>query len=456
MNASDVPSGPSGRSGFSGSSGRSGRSGRIPPTQRIRVMEQLPPTQRIPVAGRLADTQPISAQRGLAGADAALDSFLAYQKINKGLSANTIKSYSSDISACLDALESQGVRALGDVTLDDLRTWIAAEAGDHAKSSMARKIVAVRSFFEYCAVHGIIASDPAQSLTTPKLPQTLPAVLTPEQARAMMDAADARAAQAERIAQAENAAHAGSAAHVGNAAQSVNTVQSGGTAQAGSVRQTGHDASRPKGGTTAVAPTDELREAIEVRDAAIVEVLYATGIRVAELVSLDIADIDFSQRTMRVTGKGSKTRVVPFGAPAARALQEWLDTGRPLIAAHAGNARNGAQNPQSTQGNQRTKSGRTAKTEDARNAVFLGARGGRLNQRQAREAVHKAAQQAHVPDVSPHALRHSAATHLLSGGADLREVQELLGHSSLRTTQRYTHVSIDQLRATYRQAFPRA
>ena len=430
MNASKVPSGFSGRSGFTG------RSGRIPPTQRIRVMEQMPPTQRIPAAGRVADTQPLSVQRGLADADAALDSFLAYQRINKGLSANTIKSYSSDISACLDALESQGVRALGDVTLDDLRTWIAAEAGDHAKSSMARKIVAVRSFFEYCAVHGIIASDPAQSLTTPKLPQTLPAVLTPEQARAMMDAADARAAQAERIAQDEYTAQAGS-----------NTAQAGRIGRSGSGVRAGHDASRPKGGTTAVAPTDELREAIEVRDAAIVEVLYATGIRVAELVSLDIADIDFSQRTMRVTGKGSKTRVVPFGAPAARALQEWLDTGRPLIAAHAGNAGNGSQGNQSE---------RTAKTTDARNAVFLGARGGRLNQRQAREAVHKAAQQAHVPDVSPHALRHSAATHLLSGGADLREVQELLGHSSLRTTQRYTHVSIDQLRATYRQAFPRA
>ena len=430
MNASNVPSGFSGRSGFTG------RSGRIPPTQRIRVMEQMPPTQRIPAAGRVADTQPLSVQRGLADADAALDSFLAYQRINKGLSANTIKSYSSDISACLDALESQGVRALGDVTLDDLRTWIAAEAGDHAKSSMARKIVAVRSFFEYCAVHGIIASDPAQSLTTPKLPQTLPAVLTPEQARAMMDAADARAAQAERIAQDEYTAQAGS-----------NTAQAGRIGRSGSGVRAGHDASRPKGGTTAVAPTDELREAIEVRDAASVEVLYATGIRVAELVSLDLADIDFSQRTMRVTGKGSKTRVVPFGAPAARALQEWLDTGRPLIAAHAGNAGNGSQGNQSE---------RTAKTTDARNAVFLGARGGRLNQRQAREAVHKAAQQAHVPDVSPHALRHSAATHLLSGGADLREVQELLGHSSLRTTQRYTHVSIDQLRATYRQAFPRA
>lgn len=441
---------PSGRSGFSGPSGSSGRSGRIPPTQRIRVMEQMPPTQRIPVAGRLADTQPLSVQRGLAGADAALDSFLAYQKINKGLSANTIKSYSSDISACLDALESQGARALGDVSLDDLRTWIAAEAGNHAKSSMARKIVAVRSFFEYCAVHGIIASDPAQSLTTPKLPQTLPAVLTPEQARAMMDAADARAAQAERATRSGNAAPAGGIAHAGNAVQSGSSAQSGRIGRAGSGGRARHDASRPKGGTTAVVPTDELQEAIEVRDAAIVEVLYATGIRVAELVSLDIADIDFSQRTMRVTGKGSKTRVVPFGAPAARALQEWLDTGRPLIAAHAGNPHNGAQ---SAQGNQ---SERTAKTEDARNAVFLGARGGRLNQRQAREAVHKAAQQAHVPDVSPHALRHSAATHLLSGGADLREVQELLGHSSLRTTQRYTHVSIDQLRATYRQAFPRA
>lgn len=334
--------------------------------------------------------------QGIDGGDAALDSFLAYQRTNKGLSANTVRSYSSDIRACLDELERQGVRSLADVGLDDLRTWIAAQARDHAKSSMARKIVAVRSFFEYCALHGIIPADPAQNLTTPKLPQNLPAVLTTDQARAMMDAADVRAQRAE---------HA---------------QRSGRT---------------PSPDATAGA----LQDALAMRDAAIVEILYATGIRVAELVSLDIASINFEQRTLRVTGKGNKTRVVPFGAPAAAALTEWLEHGRPIVAAGRACA-----DP------------RAPKTKDARGAVFLGARGGRLNQRQARDVVHKAAQQAHVPDISPHALRHSAATHLLGGGADLREVQELLGHSSLRTTQRYTHVSIEQLRATYRQAFPRA
>lgn len=170
-----------------------------------------------------------------------------------------------------------------------------------------------------------------------------------------------------------------------------------------------------------------LRAAVALRDAAMLELLYATGIRVAELVGLDINGIVFSNRTVKVMGKGSKQRVVPFGAPASRALEAWLRLGRPRLT--------------------KNKSGQ---------AVFLGVRGARLDQRVARRVVHDKASEAGVPDISPHALRHSAATHMLDGGADLREVQEMLGHSSLKTTQRYTHVSIEQLKNRYGQAFPRA
>lgn len=362
------------------------------------------------------------------GADEALDSFLRYLRVNRGLSRNTIRSYRSDISACLDILARRGIARLDDVTLDDLRDWIGHESRTHEKSSMARKIVAVRAFFGFCSLRGITSGDPAESLTTPKLAAPLPTVLTEDQARVMLDDADRRAE-----------ADAG----------------------AGSTVRTAGDLSRAVDATAVSDAADiadeaaRKRAALELRDAAIVEVLYATGMRVAELVALDIDDIDDAQRTMRVTGKGNKTRVVPFGAPARRALDAWLERGRPEILRSARAARGGAR------GAVRKPRGAAGASPDAaapsdNRAVFLGARGGRLNQRQAREVVHRLAQEAGVPDIAPHALRHSAATHLLDGGADLREVQEMLGHSSLRTTQRYTHVSMERLVETYRQAFPRA
>ena len=164
-----------------------------------------------------------------------------------------------------------------------------------------------------------------------------------------------------------------------------------------------------------------------LRDRAMLELLYATGMRVAELVGLDVPDVVFSNRTVKVTGKGNKQRVMPFGAPAQKAIRRWLDDGRPLLVG-----------------------------EQSAAALFLGRQGKRIDQRMVRRVVHACARDAGVPDISPHALRHSAATHMLDGGADLREVQELLGHSSLKTTQRYTHVSIEQLKARYGQAFPRA
>ena len=312
---------------------------------------------------------------------AQLDAFLDYLKANRGLSEHTLKAYRTDVGACLECLWEQGIRSLDEVTLDDLRGWMGVESRTHARSSMARKTVAVRGFFAWAHEHGVMSANPAATLMTPKSPNTLPAVLTEAQASQLMNAEDEAAA-----------------------AQS---------------------------------------DPVHLRDAAILELLYATGIRVAELVGLDMGDVDFAGRTVKVTGKGDKQRVVPFGVPAMRALEAWVERGRPQLLAALSQSSSAANHSQS-------------RSAPAGDALFLGARGGRLDQRVAREVVHRAAREAGVPDISPHALRHSAATHLLDGGADLREVQEMLGHSSLKTTQRYTHVSIEQLKSRYGQAFPRA
>ncbi|ATU20995.1 tyrosine recombinase XerC [Bifidobacterium choerinum] len=305
----------------------------------------------------------------MADARRMVEEYMGYLRGARGLSEHTVAAYRSDLLACVDVLASFGRTSLDDVTLDDLRMWMAHDAKRIAKSSLARRTIAVRGFFAWAQRHGRLAHDPAASLSTPKLSKTLPAVLNETQAEALMDTAD-------------------------------------------------------------MEPSDERdphRHALALRDCAMLEVLYATGIRVAELVSMDLDSVRYGNRTITVTGKGNKQRVVPFGAPAQRALEQWTGEGRPRLA----NARSGS-------------------------ALFLGARGGRVDQRVVRGVVHREAARAGVPDISPHALRHSAATHMLDGGADLREVQEMLGHASLQTTQRYTHVSIEQLKARYAQAFPRA
>ena len=166
---------------------------------------------------------------------------------------------------------------------------------------------------------------------------------------------------------------------------------------------------------------------VHLRDWAALELLYATGARVGELCGADVTDLDLEERTLRVVGKGDKERVVPVGRPAAQAAARWLAEGRPELAHDASPA-----------------------------ALLLGRRGGRVDQRQLRAVVHQAAALAGVDDVAPHALRHTAATHLLEGGSDLRSVQEVLGHASLATTQRYTHVSAERLRAAFELAHPRA
>ncbi|HEX2073251.1 MAG TPA: tyrosine recombinase XerC [Geodermatophilus sp.] len=169
-------------------------------------------------------------------------------------------------------------------------------------------------------------------------------------------------------------------------------------------------------------------EPVGLRDAVVLELLYASGIRVSELVGLDVDDVDRGRRLLRVLGKGRKERSVPYGAPAERALDAWLTRGRPALA-----------------------------TPESGPALLLGVRGRRLDAREARRIVHAAVAAAPgAPDVGPHGLRHSAATHVLEGGADLRSVQELLGHASLATTQIYTHVTVERLRAVHAQAHPRA
>lgn len=320
-----------------------------------------------------------------------VDAFIRYLQANRGLSENTLKAYRGDVEACLALFVRRGVTDLNEITLDDMRSWMAVESRHHARSSMARKTVAVRGFFSWCYGHGLVRTNQAATLMTPSIPDTLPAVLTEVQAKQLMDTVDAEAVD-----------------HDGG-------VDDGGSADDGGHMDDGGDGNPRR------------THAEHLRNAAILELLYATGIRVAELVSLDMNDVDFANRTVKVIGKGNKQRVVPFGVPAMRALRAWVHGGRPVIAA-----------------------------DDSADALFLGARGRRLNQRVAREVVHRMARDAGVPDISPHALRHSAATHMLDGGADLREVQELLGHASLKTTQRYTHVSIEQLKSRYSQAFPRA
>jgi integrase/recombinase XerC len=174
------------------------------------------------------------------------------------------------------------------------------------------------------------------------------------------------------------------------------------------------------------APGEEASPAL-LRDRAVLELLYATGIRVSELCGLDLGDVDRSRRVVRVLGKGAKQRSVPFGLPAEEALEDWLRLGRPSLT-----------------------------NADSGPALLLGTRGGRLHPSVVRRLVAGYARAVGLPAISPHGLRHSAATHLLEGGADLRAVQELLGHASLSTTQIYTHVSLDRLRSVYRQAHPRA
>ncbi|MCU1430921.1 MAG: tyrosine recombinase XerC [Actinotalea sp.] len=281
----------------------------------------------------------------------------------RGLSAHTVRAYCGDVRHVLAFARRRGLR-WHEVDLPLLRAWLSSMvAAGLSRATIARRGAAVRAFYAWAVQEGLTTIDPAQRLVTAQAGPGLPTALGVEPARRLVDVAQEAA--------------------------------------------TGGDPSA-------------------VRDWVIVELLYATGLRVGELVGADVDDVDRSGRLLRVLGKGSKERAVPFGVPAGRALDRWLEA-RPALA-----------------------------TPTSGPALLLGRRGGRMDQRQVRSVVHRAALAAGVEDVAPHALRHTAATHLLTGGSDLRSVQEILGHATLATTQRYTHVTADRLRLSYLQAHPRA
>jgi integrase/recombinase XerC len=295
-----------------------------------------------------------------------IEAFTRYLRLERGRSVHTQRAYVGDVRNLMVFAEGQGIHDLSLLRLSDLRSWLGHQSEDGAaRASIARRAASARAFLRWATRTGLIEADPSLRLVAPKRLQMLPEVLKKDEMTTLLDVA-------------------------------------------------------------AVAADDQ--DALHLRDRAVLELLYATGIRVGELVGLDRDDIDFGSNVVRVMGKGAKERTVPFGGPAADALQGWLQLGRGQVVTASSGA-----------------------------ALFLGRRGGRIDPRQVRGAVHELLQYVpEAPDVGPHGLRHSAATHLLEGGADLRAVQEMLGHASLATTQIYTHVSVDRLRRSYLQAHPRA
>jgi integrase/recombinase XerC len=303
--------------------------------------------------------------------DRAIGDFVSHLEAERGYSPHTIRAYRSDL---LSLLEFAGRRAIDDssqLTLEEYRDWLwsASQAG-RSKATLARRSATAKSFSAWLSRSSGQSTDPASRLRAPRPDRSLPRVLSRDAMDAVLDALAARAVEGEPVA---------------------------------------------------------------LRDLAIVELLYASALRVSELVGIDTGDLDLDRRTVRVMGKGSKERVVPFGQPAHVAVVDYLRRGRPALAERAAVGGAGLR------------------------AVFLGARGARLGTRSVYGLVSRLLMD--VPGSGPegpHAFRHTAATHLLDGGADLRAVQEMLGHASLGTTQIYTHVTTERLRQTYRQAHPRA
>lgn len=296
--------------------------------------------------------------------DAVVAEFGLHLSAARGLSPHTVRAYCGDVRHVVGFARRRGV-AWREVDLPLLRAWLASMVTSRlARATIARRGAAVRAFYAWAAQEGLVTGDPSVRLVTAQPGDSLPTALGVAPAAHLLDAAREAAAE---------------------------------------------------GGPVAL------------RDWALLELLYATGVRVGELVGADVDDVDLGSRLLRVMGKGAKERVVPFGAPAGRAVAAWLDRGRPALA-----------------------------TATSGPALLLGTRGHRMDQRQVRTVVHRAAAAAGVEDIAPHALRHTAATHLVQGGSDLRSVQEMLGHATLATTQRYTHVSPDRLRSSYLQAHPRA
>jgi len=295
--------------------------------------------------------------------------------VERGLAENTIVSYRRDLRRYASFLRERGVVDPLTVEEPTVIAYVehlkaARDDDDHprfAPSSIARSLVAVRSFHRFCVDEGFGSADPSEEIGAPRVPQGIPKALSEKEVDALLGA----------------------------------------------------------------VPGEDPRA---LRDRAILETLYATGVRISELIGLDRRDLDFEDGLVRVLGKGSKERVVPVGGSARDALTAYLEQGRPLLAAT---------------GSRRARAGGEA--------VFLNARGGRITRQGCWKIVRSAGERGGLGGrLSPHVLRHSCATHMLDHGADIRVVQELLGHASLSTTQIYTKVSPERLRAVYDAAHPRA
>ena len=305
-----------------------------------------------------------------------LEQFLTHIGVERGLAQSTVDAYASDLRRYLDWLEARGVHGPAAVTRQDVEDYVAdLDGAGESGRSKARRLASIHAFHRFALAQQAVASDVAATVKAPKGAGTLPDVLTVDEVARLLEA----------------------------------VPQPGGAGVAG------------------------VEDAVLVRDRALLELMYATGARVSEIVGADIDDMDFDEHVIRVTGKGSKQRLVPVGGYACQALRRYLDEARPVL-------------------------GRRKRSGSAeRRALFLNKRGCRLSRQSVWEVVKAAGERAHIAKpLHPHTLRHSFATHLIQGGADVRTVQELLGHASVTTTQIYTHVSPESLIEAYLTAHPRA
>lgn len=295
------------------------------------------------------------------------EAYRAHLIDERNLSENSIRAYLADLDSLLLHINQLGVTEFSQLELNHVRSWLAnLQIKGAARSSITRRVVSIRAFTYWGAKNGWLASDIGRDLVAPKPERHLPEIVDIAGASLTLEALHTRSMEDQ-------------------------------------------------------SPSN-------IRDVAMVETLYGTGIRVSELVGLNLGDLDRARNTIRVIGKGDKERIVPIGQPALRAIDRWLNEAR-----------------------------RELSPSESGEALFLGSRGKRIDPRVVRQVVYEAMQAlGSNKKMGPHALRHSAATHLLEGGADLRTVQEILGHSSLATTQIYTHVSEERIKKAYEQAHPRA
>jgi integrase/recombinase XerC len=315
-----------------------------------------------------------------------IDRFIDYLRYERNASPNTIREYRRDVSQFMQFLTPPGEKTMPLAHVDHrvIREFVGWSYDQKLeKSSVARKLAALRTFFKFCVREGVVKQNPARLVSTPKLPKRVPRVITAEEMNGFLD----------------------------------NIL--GGDAATKRKRR-----AKPR------EKQDDAKVMLK-RDRAILELLYASGLRVSELVGLDLGDIDRAGQMLRVLGKGRKERVVPFGSSAQTALEAYWPVRDELL----------------------NRPGVNSETE----AVFLNPSSSRLSTRSVRTIVKKYSRLANINwDLHPHSLRHAFATHLLADGADLRAIQELLGHVSLSTTQRYTQVSIEHLVSAYDKAHPHA